>query len=267
MSASRMSAIRDRIEQVFEWRGTFRGPSATAREVIVETQGSRLAAARAALSAVESRMGADRKATEGPALSLDDSLLPLLPQGLRKGQVISVEGSASLALAIVARASREGAWTAMVGMPHVGVLAAARRGIDLARVALIPYPGVQAPATLGVCIDDMDVVMVGRGLAMSDADRRRLAARARERGCVVVASGPWPGAHVHLTVETSRWEGLGAGEGRLRERHVTVAVAGRSTGPSRRVVVCLDAEPQQAGPGAPVRRASVAGRALGTGAA
>ncbi len=262
-----MSEIRDRIEQVFERHGSFRSPSATAREVIVETQGSRLAAARAALSAVESRMGADRKATEGPALALDDSLLPLLPRGLRKGQVIAVEGSTSLVLALVARASGDGAWTAMVGMPHVGVLAAARRGIDLARVALIPYPGVQAPATLGVCIDDMDVVMVGHGLALSDADRRRLAARARERGCVVVAAGSWPGAHVQLTVEKSRWSGLGAGEGRLRERDVTVAIAGRSTGTARRVVICLDADFQRATLGAVARRSSVVDRALGTGAA
>ena len=144
----------------------------------METQGTRLAAARAALMTVEARMGSDRKVTEGPVLALEDALVPLLPRGLRRGQVVSVEGSTSLMLALVARASLEGAWTAMVGMPNVGVLAATRRGLNLARVALIPYPGVQAPATLGACIDDIDIVMVGQGLALSDADRRRLAARA-----------------------------------------------------------------------------------------
>ena len=244
-----------------------RRPVSDRLEVIVETQGTRLAAARAALRAVETRMGADRKATEGPLLELDDALVPLLPRGLRKGQVIAVEGSTSLVLALVARASLDGAWTAMVGMPNVGVLAAARRGIDLARVALIPYPGVQAPATLGVCIDDMDVVMVGQGLAISDADRRRLAARARESGCVVVAMGRWPGAHVQLTVDGARWAGLGAGEGRLRERDMTVAITGRSTGPARRVVVCLDIDTQSVRRGATVRRAALEDRALGTGAA
>ena len=134
-------------------------------------------------------------------------------------------------------------------------------------MALIPYPGVQAPATLGLCIDDVEVVMVGQGLAISDADRRRLAARARESGCVVVAMGRWPGAHVQLTVDGARWAGLGAGEGRLRERDMTVAITGRSTGPARRVVVCLDVDTQSVRRGATVRRAALEDRALGTGAA
>ncbi len=233
----------------------------------METQGTRLAAARAALMTVEARMGSDRKVTEGPVLALEDALVPLLPRGLRRGQVVSVEGSTSLMLALVARASLEGAWTAMVGMPNVGVLAATRRGLNLARVALIPYPGVQAPATLGACIDDIDIVMVGQGLALSDADRRRLAARARESGCVVIATGRWPGAHLQLSVEGSRWGGLGAGEGRLRARDVSVAITGRSTGTARSVVICLDADTQSVRLGAVVRRGSVESRALGTGAA
>lgn len=232
----------------------------------METQGTRLAAARAALSAVESRMGADRKATEGPALALDEALAPVLPRGLLRGQVVAVEGSTSLMLALASQASREGAWAAM-GMPNVGVLAASRRGMDLARLALVPYPGAQAPATLGACLDGMDIVMVGQGVALSDADRRRLAARARERGCVMVVAGPWPGAHVALTVERVRWKGLGAGEGRLRERDVTVAIAGRSAGSTSRVVVTLDVDDQQVRSGDVARRAAVGDRVLGTGAA
>lgn len=233
----------------------------------METQGTRLAAARAALRTVEARMGSDRKAEEGPVLALEEALVPLLPRGLRRGQVISVEGSTSLMVALVARASLEGAWTVMVGMSNVGVLAAARRGLDLTRVALIPYPGVQAPAALGACIDDIDIVMVGQGLALSDADRRRLAARARESGCVVVAAGQWPGAHLQLTVNGSRWTGLGAGEGRLRERDVSVAITGRSTGTARSIVICLDKDTHSAGPAVAAKRASMQGRALGKGAA
>lgn len=233
----------------------------------METQGTRLAAARAALSAVESRMGADRKATEGPALALDEALTPVLPHGLRRGQVVAVEGSTSLMVALAGQASRQGAWTAIVGMPHVGVLAASQRGMDLARLALVPHPGAQAPATLGACLEGMDIVMVGQGIALSDADRRRLSARARERGCVMVVAGPWPGAHLVLTVERTRWRGLGAGEGRLRDRDVTVAVSGRATGSTRRVVVALDVDDDWPGSGGVARRATVGGRVLGTGAA
>ncbi len=252
---------------MFEWRAVLSAaPQAIAQEVTVETQGTRLAAARAALRAVESRLGADGKA-EGLALALDEGLAPVLPRGLLRGQVIAVEGSTSLLLALVARASKEGAWVAMVGMPHVGMLAAVRRGIDLERLALIPYPGVQAPATLGACLDGMDIVMVGQAMVLSDTDRRRLAARARERGCVIVVTGSWTGAHTQLAVEKSRWRGLGAGEGRLRERDVTVAICGRSVGSARRVVVILDADDARVRSGGIVRRESVGDRALGTGGA
>lgn len=233
----------------------------------METQGTRLAAARAALSAVESRMGADRKAAEGPALALDDTLAVLLPHGLRRGQVVAVEGSTSLMLALTAQASTEGAWTAIVGMPQVGVLAASQRGMDLARLALVPHPGAQAPAALGACLDGVDIVMVGQGLALSDADRRRLAARAKERGCVMVVGGPWPGAHVVLTVERTRWRGPGAGEGRLRERDVTVAISGRLVGSTRRVVVALDVDVHRATSAGAARRVAAGDRVLGTGAA
>jgi hypothetical protein len=130
----------------------------------------------------------------------------------------------------------------MIGMPQVGVIAAARRGIDLAHLALIPYPGTQAATAAGACVDGMDVVVMGENLALSHADRRRLVTRARERGAVLVVAGAWEGAHTVLTVEDHRWIGLGAGDGRLRERELIVAVGGRSHGRTRRVSLMLDAD-------------------------
>jgi len=143
---------------------------------------------------------------------------------------------------LVAEASREGSWTAMIGMPQVGVVAAARRGIELARLALIPHPGAQAPVVAGACVDGMDVVVLGPRLALADSDRRRLVARARERGAVLISAGPWAGAHATLAVEESRWSGLGAGDGRLRERELTVAVSSRAGGQVRRVLLTLDSD-------------------------
>ena len=175
-------------------------------------------------------------------LPLAPTLNEVLPAGLRRGQVFAVEGSTSLVLAMVAEASREGSWAAMIGMPQVGVVAAARRGIELARLALIPHPGSQAPAVAGACIDGMDVVVFGPRLALSDADRRRLAARARERGGVIISAGPWAGAHMRLAVESASWRGLGAGDGRLREREMTVAVSSRAGGQVRRVLLTLDSD-------------------------
>ncbi len=203
----------------------------------------RLSRARAALKGVETRIGTARPAHERPVLPLASELEPVLPDGLGRGQVISVTGATSLMLALASAASAAGSWTAAIGMPTVGVVAAARRGIALERLALIPHPGAQAAQAVGACVDGMDVVLLGERLALSDADRRRLAARAKERGGLIITAGQWTGAHVSLVVERSSWAGLGAGDGRLIERDLTVAVSGRRQGPLRRVRLTLDAVP------------------------
>ncbi len=60
------------------------------------------------------------------------------------------------------------------------------------------------------------------------AEARRLVARARERGSVLVAAGSWPGeAALRLRAEGSAWSGLGRGEGLLGARTLRVSVAGR----------------------------------------
>lgn len=229
----------------------------------METVEARIAKARAALGEVQLRVGTSRDRWEAPTLPLATGLDAVLPQGLRRGQVISVEGSTSLMLALAAAASAAGSWTAVVGIPSLGVVAAARRGLDLARVGLIPHPGVQAAAAAGACIDGMDVVLLGEGLALSDSDRRRLASRARERGVVMIAGGAWTGAHVSLTVVESRWSGLGAGDGRLRTRDLTVRAQGRQAGRARLVTLALDGVgvPARHGAGVPTGPAPL--RALG----
>lgn len=213
--------------------------SATARE-------ARIAAARAALTEVQARIGAEREGGERTPLPLAESLAELLPGGLRRGSVMSVAGSTSLVLALAGEASKAGSWVAIAGMPQVGIVAAARRGIDLGRLALVPHPGAQAATAAAACVDGMDLVVLGHGLALSDADRRRLGARARERGTVLLAAGPagataWQGSRVELVVESSHWSGLGAGDGRLRDRDMVVAVRERGRA-VRRVTLRLDGE-------------------------
>ncbi|WP_062518143.1 hypothetical protein [Demequina gelatinilytica] len=208
----------------------------------METAEARLARAREALAGVQRRVGTTRDRWEAPTLPLAPVLDQVLPQGLRRGQVVSVVGSTSLMLALAAAASESGSWTAAVGMPSLGVVAAARRGLDLARVALMPHPGAQAAAVAGACVDGMDVVLLGPRLALSDADRRRLASRARERGSVIVAEGPWSGAHASLTAVGSRWHGLGAGDGRLRGRELVVRVEERRGGLARMVTLPIEVD-------------------------
>lgn len=152
----------------------------------------------------------------------------LLPDGaLRRGSTVVVAGSTSLALRLLAEVSRSGGWVALVGLPDVGLLAAHQLGLALDRVALVPEPGPEAPTAAAALLDGVDAVVVGPAAALTDGDRRRLSARARERSAVLLPTGPWPGAHVVLTAERSRWEGLGQGSGRLRSRALTVRRQGR----------------------------------------
>lgn len=160
-------------------------------------------------------------------LPVHGSLTGLLPAGgLERGGTLVVGGSTSLVLALLAEASGAGGWAAFVGLPRIGVLAAHELGLDLARVVLVPAPGPDGPTVVAALLDGVDVVVVG-DVALTDADRRRLSARARERDAVLVSTTPWPGAHVTLTAEIARWEGLGRGDGRLRARRLTVRGGGR----------------------------------------
>ncbi len=169
--------------------------------------------------------------TERPALPVPPALAPLLPDGLRRGATTAVLGSTSLAVAVLAAASASGAWVTVVGQPALGLLAAAQAGVDLTRLAVVPSPGADAATVLGALVDGMDVVVVGPQAALVDADRRRLSARARERGAVLLATVAWPGADVILTVDPvggqGGWHGVGSGEGRLRTQQVRVARTGR----------------------------------------
>lgn len=232
-----MSASTEILEHMFEWEVAVMTQSEVSGRAL--TPQERLAHAREALQGVEVRMGAPREAPAA-AVACAPAFRDLLPQGLRRGQVVSVQGSTSLMLALTDQALSDGAWVAIVGMPDVGVMAAARRGIDLTRVALIPQPGAQAGAIMGACIDGMDVVVVGERVALSHADRRRIGARARERGSIIVAAGVWPGAHVSFQVLSHEWRGVGAGDGRLREREIQVSVQGKAHSADRVVTVGLD---------------------------
>ncbi|MFE6970023.1 hypothetical protein [Isoptericola sp. NPDC057653] len=206
----------------------------------------RAAVARAALRAAEHRTGhhAGRQAghhtgqhagpgratepREARLLPVHPGLTGLLPGGgLAAGTVLAVHGSTTLLLALLGEASRAGAWVAFVGTPAVGMLAAADAGIALGRTVLVPAPGPDAPAALAALLDGMDVVVVGPGATLLDADRRRLAARARERGAVLVAQAAWPGAHVALEARGGTWSGVDHGSGWLRRRTLRVRRTGR----------------------------------------
>lgn len=182
--------------------------------------------------------------TDRPPLAVPSALTPLLPDGLRRGSTTAVLGSTSLVLAMIAAActARE-AWAAVVGQPSLGLLAAAQTGVALDRLAVVPRPGVDAPTVVAALLDGIDVVVVGPGAHLADSDRRRLMARARDRGSVLLSTAPWAGAGTVLTVEGGRWTGVGEGDGRLRAHELHVTRTGRgSAGQAQDLRVVLPLE-------------------------
>ncbi|QIK83411.1 hypothetical protein [Sanguibacter sp. HDW7] len=175
------------------------------------------------------------RTAERPPLPVPSALADVLPEGLRRGAVTQVTGSAALVLEMLAHVETQRValgdepWTAVVGCPALGLVAAAEAGVSLDRLLLVPDPGVEAATVLAALVDGVDVVVVG-DVGLAEADRRRLVARARERGVAILAVSPWPGARAVLQVTGVRWRGIGTGEGRLRSRelHVARVEAGRT---------------------------------------
>ncbi|MFD5215245.1 hypothetical protein [Microbacterium sp. NPDC058345] len=171
-----------------------------------------------------------RRRSDDPVLPVDAALQTLLPeQGLQTGTVYSVSPSPSLIFALMSAVSRRGGWCAAVGMPTLGLEAAAASGIDLSRLILVPSPGERWMAVVSALAEVVPLIAVNPGARVRDADAARLAARLRDRGCTVLATSPWPQSEGLISLHDPHWEGLGDGWGLLSDRTVTVTAQTRST--------------------------------------
>src|SRR3954471_1774354 len=136
-----------------------------------------------------------------------ERVLPIVPAlagvvpggGLQRGTTVVTAGpgSVSLALALVAGPSAAGSWSAVVGVPSLGLVAAAELGVALERLVLIDRPEAGRWSTVvAALLDAFEVVVVRPEQRVRMADQRRLMARARERGAIVVQAGgradAWP---------------------------------------------------------------------------
>lgn len=165
-----------------------------------------------------------------------DALTPLLPEGLRRGSVVAT-GSTALALALAAAASAEGSWTAVVGAPSLGFAAALELGIAPERLLAVDPPGEHWATAVAALVDAVDLVLVSAS-RVAPGEARRLVARARERGAVLLAlpGTPWPGADVRLDVRSSEW----VLDGHLAARRAEVVATGRGAAArERRVTLWL----------------------------
>ncbi len=160
-------------------------------------------------------------------------LAAALPRGgLTRGSVVSVlgQGATSLLFSLLAGpGAAAGHWAALVGMPGLGLRAAAELGVDLDRVVLIPDPGPDVLQVVSILIDGVDMVAVSlpSSARPSPSRQRVISGRLRQRGAVLLVTGSWPGADLVLTARWAGCRGLDRGHGRLRDRELVVQVGGR----------------------------------------
>jgi hypothetical protein len=174
-------------------------------------------------------------------LPVHESLVELLP-GLQRGSTIACEGRAavSLALALAAAPSREGAWVGVAGLPELGICAAADMGVALERLVMVAGDPSWVEV-LAAMIDGFDVIVVGHRVSpLASGAVRRLQARAQSRGVVMLTIGvPALSADLRLTSDADRWIGLGDGHGVATGRRLKIELGGRRMPRPRRATMWL----------------------------
>ena len=171
-----------------------------------------------------------RRRSDDAVLPMHPALQDLLPErGLHTGAVYSVSPSPSLIFALMSAVSQRGSWCAAVGMPTLGLEAAASFGIELSRLILVPSPGERWLAVVSALAEVVPLIAVSPGSAVRDADAARLAARLRDRGCTLLTTSSWPQSEGLISLHDPHWEGLGEGWGLLSDRTVTLTAQTRTT--------------------------------------
>ncbi len=200
--------------------------------------------ARARLRAVAQR--------SHPFVAAGDRRLPvggpigeMLPMGgVQRGSTVAVHGfpgagATTVALALAAAATAAGEWAAVVDPATspwtLGARAAEAAGVDLERLAVVRrVPADRWGAVIAALLDGITVVVAAVPPHVRLGDARRLVARARERGAVLVAFGAWPvEAAVRLHAGPGGWHGLEAGNGLLATRELNVQVEAKGRGFAR----------------------------------
>jgi hypothetical protein len=170
----------------------------------------------------------------------------LIPGGaVQRGSVVAVDGragagSTSVALELAAAATTAGEWAVAVELEtatsgELGGLAARELGVALERFAVVRrVPPARWAAVVAALLEGVGLVVAEVPAHARAGDARRLVARARERGVVLVALGPWPvEAALRLRAEGSVWGAPGGRTGVLGERELRMSVDGRGAAARR----------------------------------
>ena len=207
---------------------------------------------RQRLAALSERVGPGALAHER-TLAVVPALESLLPAGLRRGSVVVTEGVAatSMALALAAGPSAAGAWLGVVGMPSLGVLAAAELGVAVERLFLVAAPPVEQWAEIvAAVIDGAELVMATPPPGLRAAAARRVWWPILAVAALVSRRGRWWAALAVLSdvraAPTDLAYGWGVWAGMRRLRTIAPLVPRLSAWPERQSRRTLPHVPRRA---------------------
>jgi len=218
-----------------------------------------LSSLRVLAASGRSTLGLCEQMVEAPG-----ALRGLFPEGgLHRGSVTVLSGGAmawNLSLWLTATAQRQLRWAAAVGLPSLGLVAASEAGVCLEHLALVPEPGERWPSVTAALVEGFDWLLLGCPLHPPASQVRKLVAKVRERGAllVVVDGDGWPCSPDYLLrARPRKWMGLGKGSGRLLGAEVEVVRSGRRGGGcQRRLRVSLGAPEAKKSSGCVLRELS-----------
>ena len=155
---------------------------------------NRLNQARLALRLAEERAGL----RDSAALTVQRALPAALSAWQGSG-VLTLQGSTTVLLAALALRQGATGWCGVIGGDELGWCAATEVGLDLNRVLTVPtslLDDASTPTVTAALLDGVDVLLIGAPVAerLHPQHRRRLLARARERGRLILTPAPWEGA-------------------------------------------------------------------------
>ena len=126
---------------------------------------------------------------------------PTVLSACQDSGVLTLHGSTTLLLAALALRQGATGWCGIIGGDELGWCAATEVGLDLNRVLTVPAPLLDDTSILTVTstlLDGVDALLIGATVAarLRPQHRRRLLARARERGHLILTPAHWEGARI-----------------------------------------------------------------------
>jgi hypothetical protein len=191
-------------------------------------------------------------------LAVADDVRELLPDsGLVRGRIVRCSGDAglSLALSLCSLATQQGSWLGVVGVDHLGLLAAVEHGVALERTVLVhpPKTSREWSITVAAAIEGLDLLIVAVPERLSVNDARRVQTRLQSRRAVMIIventvlsqsrsmnssnEAQQFLADVVLDTKTKSWSGVDRGAGYLQHRDVRIRVSGRRVARERNYLV------------------------------